>query len=774
MPHQGGIEIVGLVDPCLWADKLVLNKVPQEHLQGLPVALVHGEQEKRQHDQNHAERRRGGAQRLLGQKEKRHADHRCRSKTNHLPLGQAEQNLALYPAQVLWDRYIGQSMHLLFHGSIVLEIFYRVENPFVVHPPLKMAGDLGGGGTLIDHHIGVIPQGPQGVHPVEVLLMGAAVVGQYIHPPVPVASDGGMRHKAPEVLRQVLLRVVPGEMHRLGPHLVQQGDVVRVRQPDVQSLGKVHQRPAGGKLFQQRLMVRAGQQVGVQQFDLVLTAPKFREVSDFDAPAPLLAADNAKSAVSRTAPAQKAVGRSQKPRIQKVVRPDVLNLIGEVLATRPIARTALNDLVRIVHHDGVLGVGVREYTALVNQVIAAFGAPPLHPVAPPCMILGELHQAEVGKVVRVHIHQSDLQTATSSMRPEQGLSEAAGLEKREAQEDRVPHTAPNGAGNVVAAQRNALHQHRVDPHADHNEKRLEAQGQQGAEIVLPRVAPLPVHHCGKGDGTYRGHQIHLNHPAVDDQEDTDGEDLRTQPHEDALEPQPQQGANAPIRELGLQVGGHAGYVDARVRNNDAGALAHHILRHIEHRHDDVPGVGDDEHRAEGLEDPLEEDPGVEVMEIVLFNDELDKLIAHDKGEDDAGDGDNDGLREVTDHVEDTAVPRRGRHAHLPGDLAHLGIQGIKHPGQVGYDTVNEQFLEPLLYRVKDQRGSPPLREAPCTGTSRGCYGEPSAQQAGQQRDQGHADEGDTPAGHELCYPQLVGTIQLSGGRRHVKKYIWSF
>ena len=29
-------------------------------------------------------------------------------------------------------------------------------------------------------------------------------------------------------------------------------------------------------------------------------------------------------------------------------------------------------------------------------------------------------------------------------------------------------------------------------------------------------------------------------------------------------------------------------------------------------------------------------------------------------------------------------------------------------------------------------------------------------------------------GHELCYPQLVGTIQLSGGRRHVKKYIWSF
>ena len=31
-----------------------------------------------------------------------------------------------------------------------------------------------------------------------------------------------------------------------------------------------------------------------------------------------------------------------------------------------------------------------------------------------------------------------------------------------------------------------------------------------------------------------------------------------------------------------------------------------------------------------------------------------------------------------------------------------------------------------------------------------------------------------PARVEMCYPQLVGTIQLSGGRRHVKKYIWSF
>ena len=136
---------------------------------------------------------------------------------------------------------------------------------------------------------------------------------------------------------------------------------------------------------------------------------------------------------------------------------------------------------------------------------------------------------------------------------------------------------------------------------------------------------MPAHRLRITSGA-SGRAIHLDHPAIDHQEDADGEDLRTQPHEDALEPQPQQGADAPVRELGLQVGGHAGYVDARVRDDDAGALADHVLRYIEHRHDDVPGVGDDEHRAEGLEDPLEEDPGVEVVEIVLFYDELDQLI----------------------------------------------------------------------------------------------------------------------------------------------------
>ena len=48
------------------------------------------------------------------------------------------------------------------------------------------------------------------------------------------------------------------------------------------------------------------------------------------------------------------------------------------------------------------------------------------------------------------------------------------------------------------------------------------------------------------------------------------------------------------------------------------------------------------------------------------------------------------------------------------------------------------------------------------------------QQTGQQGDQGDADEGNAAARHELFYPQIGVGKRLDGGRRRVKKYLWSF
>lgn len=50
----------------------------------------------------------------------------------------------------------------------------------------------------------------------------------------------------------------------------------------------------------------------------------------------------------------------------------------------------------------------------------------------------------------------------------------------------------------------------------------------------------------------------------------------------------------------------------------------------------------------------------------------------------------------------------------------------------------------------------------------------SAEQTAQQGDQGDADKGNTTASHELFHTQIGVGNRLDGGRRCVKKYLWSF
>ena len=48
------------------------------------------------------------------------------------------------------------------------------------------------------------------------------------------------------------------------------------------------------------------------------------------------------------------------------------------------------------------------------------------------------------------------------------------------------------------------------------------------------------------------------------------------------------------------------------------------------------------------------------------------------------------------------------------------------------------------------------------------------EQAGQQRNEGNADHRHTTARHELFHTQIGVGNRLDGGRRCVKKYLWSF
>ena len=134
--------------------------------------------------------------------------------------------------------------------------------------------------------------------------------------------------------------------------------------------------------------------------------------------------------------------------------------------------------------------------------------------------------------------------------------------------------------------------------------------------------------------------------------------------------------------------------------------------------------------------------------LFLSDDELDQLHAHHKGEEDARNGDDDCLREGADHVEDAAVPGLGRLSHLGGNARDLLVERVEESGQIIGDAADEQLLEPVIDGIKQKIHGLPPRRPP--GTNREAkYGTYSPEQAGEQRDQGGADEGDTTASHEL-------------------------
>ena len=69
-------------------------------------------------------------------------------------------------------------------------------------------------------------------------------------------------------------------------------------------------------------------------------------------------------------------------------------------------------------------------------------------------------------------------------------------------------------------------------------------------------------------------------------------------------------------------------MDGCFADDNAGTLVDNALGGIEHTHNDIPCVADNEDGKSRLENPAEEHGGVKVVHIVLFGNHLDKLMAH--------------------------------------------------------------------------------------------------------------------------------------------------
>ena len=82
---------------------------------------------------------------------------------------------------------------------------------------------------------------------------------------------------------------------------------------------------------------------------------------------------------------------------------------------------------------------------------------------------------------------------------EDAAGEGAGLEQGEAEQDGVPNDTPDGCDGV-GCKGNALDEHRVNADADHDEKALQTQSQQTAQVVLTDLALLFTAKSGERDG----------------------------------------------------------------------------------------------------------------------------------------------------------------------------------------------------------------------------------------------------------------------------------
>lgn len=177
------------------------------------------------------------------------------------------------------------------------------------------------------------------------------------------------------------------------------------------------------------------------------------------------------------------------------------------------------------------------------------------------------------------------------MRSQHTFGDGAGFEQGEAEQHRVTHDAPDRVDGI-SHDGNILDENGVDRNADQNEEPLKAQSEQAFQIVLPHVALLVISEGRHRERSKADHAVDLDHSAVDDDKDDDGEDAHGDADEEGLQEQAEQGTDIHLHHAGLQ-DGKPDVVHLCVPCDDTAGLGDHLLGQVEHRHDDIKGVGDE-------------------------------------------------------------------------------------------------------------------------------------------------------------------------------------
>lgn len=200
--------------------------------------------------------------------------------------------------------------------------------------------------------------------------------------------------------------------------------------------------------------------------------------------------------------------------------------------------------------------------------------------------------------------------------------------------------------------------------------------------------------CCHRDGSQTDGHIDFDHSAINNDKNNDGQDTHGNADEKGLQEQSEQGAYVHLHHAGLQ---HRkpDIVDPCVAGNNAAGICHHLLRHIEHRHDDVEGVGDHPDRNGSLEDPFHQQDRLKICHVVMFCDHLNQFITGNEGQNDASNRQHHIAGQSLDHGENARLKIGWLCADLLCDAAHLCIDIIKQAGQIGHDGRSQQRLDPI-------------------------------------------------------------------------------
>ena len=274
------------------------------------------------------------------------------------------------------------------------------------------------------------------------------------------------------------------------------------------------------------------------------------------------------------------------------------------------------------------------------------------------------------------------------MGTQQSFGDRAGLEQREAEQHGIPHDAPDRVDGIPGYC-NILEQNSVDRHADQDQETLKSQREQRTKIVLSNMGLLMVAPCCHGHRSQTDHHVDLNHSSVDDDENHDGQDAHGDTDEEGLQEQPEQGSYVHLHHAGLQHR-QADIVDPCVAADDAAGICHHLLRHVEHRHDDIESVGNHPDRNGSFEDPFHQQRRLKLCHVVVLCDHLDQLITGDEGQNHACNGKHYVPGQRLDHSENARFKIGWFGSDLLCDVAHLGVDVIKQAGEIGHDRRCQQ------------------------------------------------------------------------------------